>query len=402
MTLHALLLDRDGVLYGAGYGVNGALGDGATSNNLTFVPIASPSPLLAADDCIVRIYAGFTSSTFVTRHGLAYMSGQRTSTTQTDVFTQAAGALTSKRVVQSVTSHGVYFFLCDDGAVYSSGVSGTGGLGDGGVSGDTTSMILISSQGDLSGKCPLQLSASKAGCVVLTSDSSIIVWGFNDHGQLGLGTTSSYNLPVHVPSSGTDLSSGDLLGKIIDKVATSANHTICFSSDGDFFATGRNNDRELGFGNTTLRRELFELSSFVPPSGYTMLDIDCGNRSSIMLATNGRVVTWGRFGGNTPSIVSTSEYENKTVSTVCAGDSCYYIMTTDGGVYGMGGNPYGNLGLGSTGNQSNFVLTAASVGSHGALTNFKMPSPSSVSMRISNFSIRWSTYEISQELWQDL
>jgi alpha-tubulin suppressor-like RCC1 family protein len=76
--------------------------------------------------------------------------------------------------------------------------------------------------------------------VALGSDGTVWTWGFNDHGQLGDGTTTNRATPVQVAS---------LSG--VKAIAAAMWHTVALKSDGTIWAWGDNQYGELGDGTTT-------------------------------------------------------------------------------------------------------------------------------------------------------
>lgn len=78
--------------------------------------------------------------------------------------------------------------------------------------------------------------AGRNNMAVIKKDKSLWVWGSNDEGQLGDGTTKSHNYPIR------------LLDGVIDVTANSAN-TIALKRDGTLWGCGTNGCGELGIGN---------------------------------------------------------------------------------------------------------------------------------------------------------
>ena len=69
----------------------------------------------------------------------------------------------------------------------------------------------------------------------------IFAWGANSHGQLGLGTCNELELPQIVPLSEPLVLSGASGG---------GGHTILVSTDGELYVSGWNNKGQLGIGTT--------------------------------------------------------------------------------------------------------------------------------------------------------
>lgn len=87
--------------------------------------------------------------------------------------------------------------------------------------------------------------------VALTSDGQIFSWGSNQHGQLGLDS------PDALPS-GTRRVLKPQMVRLPDvhfvDVRAGGFHTVALTDDGRLFAFGRNDDGQLGIGDTLTRR----------------------------------------------------------------------------------------------------------------------------------------------------
>jgi alpha-tubulin suppressor-like RCC1 family protein len=77
----------------------------------------------------------------------------------------------------------------------------------------------------------------------IKTDGTLWTWGQNNYGQLGDGTTTSRRSPVTVFGYGTNWCS----------VASIRNHTLAVKTDGGLWIWGRNNYGQLGDGTTTSR-----------------------------------------------------------------------------------------------------------------------------------------------------
>lgn len=121
---------------------------------------------------------------------------------------------------------------------------------------------------------------------------TVWVWGRNDYGQLGNGTTEDSNFPVLVlDPSGLTFLNGSLF------VSAGGDHTIALYSEGYggyVLAWGRNNHGQLGVGST----ENSSLPVFVQgPYGVGFLEpimaISAGRDHNLALGFDGMVWAWG-------------------------------------------------------------------------------------------------------------
>ena len=75
--------------------------------------------------------------------------------------------------------------------------------------------------------------------VTLKSDKTLWVWGYNEFGQLGDGSTTDKNTPIQESTTATTWSS----------IAAGYYHTVALKSDGTLWAWGSNGKGSLGDGS---------------------------------------------------------------------------------------------------------------------------------------------------------
>jgi alpha-tubulin suppressor-like RCC1 family protein len=79
----------------------------------------------------------------------------------------------------------------------------------------------------------------KGHTVTLKSDKTLWVWGYNEFGQLGDGSTTDKNTPIQESTTATNWSS----------IAAGYYHTVGLKSDGTLWAWGSNGKGSLGDGS---------------------------------------------------------------------------------------------------------------------------------------------------------
>jgi alpha-tubulin suppressor-like RCC1 family protein len=176
----------------------------------------------------------------------------------------------------------------------------------------------------------------------LTTNGGARCWGANGSGQLGDGTTLQRLSQVGV----SGLSSGVVL------ISTGAEHTCSLTTGGGVKCSGRNSDGELGDGTTT------QQNTPVAVSGLTsgVIHIGAGMHHTCAVTSGGGVKCWGwngfgQLGDGTSSSSSTPVNVfglASGIAQVRAGGFHSCALTTDGGVKCWGWNFAGQLGNGTT------------------------------------------------------
>jgi hypothetical protein len=134
--------------------------------------------------------------------------------------------------------------LCSDGTVVAWGYNGYGNLGNGS---NTNSLVPleITNSGILSGKTVTAISAGYFHSLALCSDGTLASWGGNQYGLLGNGNTDSTTTPIAITSSSI------LLGKTVNAIAAGYYQSLAQCSDGTLVMWGQNDSGQLGDGSTS-------------------------------------------------------------------------------------------------------------------------------------------------------
>lgn len=151
-------------------------------------------------------------------------------------------------------------------------------------------------------------------------DDQVYCWGKNSDGQLGDGTRIDKPTPTPVNTSGS------LHNKTVLQVATAGDHTCALASDYWVRCWGRGGEGRLGIGSVSSVTVPTSIQRGEIPAGEKIVKIAAGYHYTCAIATNHQAYCWGS-------------------------------------------NQYGQLGSGSTANQS---LTPVAVKQTGALTGKTM------------------------------
>jgi alpha-tubulin suppressor-like RCC1 family protein len=244
-------------------------------------------------------------------------------------------ALTSQAAI-TVTSisagFGYSLFLKSDGSLWAMGYNFRGELGDG-TSNNTNRPEQI---------VPAGVTAIAAGgfhSLFIKSDGSLWAMGYNNYGELGDGTFNNTNRPEQIVAAG------------VTAISAGAYHSLFLKSDGSLWGMGYNYDGELGDGtystsapNGTNRPEQ------IVANGVTA--ISAGGSHSLFLRSDGSLWAmggnqWGQLGDGTFNNTNRPEQIVAGDATaIAAGGTHCLFLKSDGSLWGMGGNGSGQLGDG--------------------------------------------------------
>jgi alpha-tubulin suppressor-like RCC1 family protein len=193
--------------------------------------------------------------------------------------------------------------------------------------------------------------------LVRREDGSLLVWGNNDRGELGIGPTPRYvasPLPLTLPGSGKP-----------SAVAGGWIATYVLKDDGSLWSWGYNGQGQLGDGTYSSRSTPMQVTSNVAALARSSV-----GDHMLVLRRDGSVWAWGeneagQLGDG--SLVTTSPWGKALpvrvalpggVVALAAGGDHSLALLSNGTVWAWGYNQGGNLGVGHTGT---YQLTPAPV-----------------------------------------
>lgn len=163
----------------------------------------------------------------------------------------------------------------------------------------------------------------------ITEDGSLYMWGENDHGQLGTGIAS--NVPVKILDHVKSISFGGM------------GSCGAITEDGSLYMWGNNEYGQLGTGTRIDSNEPIKILDHVR-------SISLGGDRSGAIMEDGSFYEWGGIG---MSLVPVKVLDD--VRSISLGESHSAAITEDGSLYMRGDNYYGQLGDGSN-NRSNVPI----------------------------------------------
>lgn len=245
-TTCAIASDDNAYCWGAGG--NGQLGNNSSSNSL--VPVAVSTSGVLSGKTIKKIASGGGHTCAIASDDNAYCWGYggdgalgqgSTSNSLVPVAVSTSGVLSGKTIKQ-IDLGGIFTCaVASDNLAYCWGAGGSGQLGNGGTSSNVP--VAVTASGVLSGKTITKINSGSGGACVLSSDGLTYCWGNNFTGQLGDGTNNNSTVPVAV------ITSGALSGKTVQDIAIGG-HSLSIASNGQIYGWGYNGDGRLGNNST--------------------------------------------------------------------------------------------------------------------------------------------------------
>ena len=183
-------------------------------------------------------------------------------------------------------------------------------------------------------------------CLALMQDGTVMVWGNNKYGQLGIGEGTTYKAkPIQVIS----------LGRNVEKLYAGYYTSMAVMKDGTVMAWGYNNYGQLGTGDTTDRFYPTTITAL----GTNVKDIYPGMYMTFVKTNEGKIFSFGLNEGNqlgigkTSSSYITKPTEVTTLGTevdkIAAGYHHAFALMNDGSVMAWGDNNKDQLGVSNYG-----------------------------------------------------
>jgi len=323
---HSLFVKSDGTLQATGYNYYGQLGDNTNTTRASPVQVCDSSGVPATN--VIAVAAGSFHSLFVKNDGTLWAMGYNyygqlgdgTTTSRTSVVqVKDSSGVPVTNVIAVAAGDAHSLFVKSDGTLWAMGYNYYGQLGDGTTTSRTSPVQVKDSSGTPVTNV-ITVAAGDAHSLFVKSDGTLWAMGNNSYGQLGDGTTINRTSPVQVTVDSLGVPVTNIIA-----VAAGGDHSLFVKSDGTLWAMGNNNSGQLGDGTATVRSSPVQVrdSSGVP-------------------ATN--VIAVAASGGC---------YYNGLNAYIDSGHSLF--VKSDGTLWAMGYNNYGQLGDGTTTNRYNPV-----------------------------------------------
>jgi alpha-tubulin suppressor-like RCC1 family protein len=219
-----------------------------------------------------------------------------------------------------------------NGALWDMGFDPNGELGDGNGTGFSTNRPELIVPANVT-----TIAAFRDHCLFLKSDSTLWAMGDNVNGDLGNNSTTQTNRPQMITSNVTAIAAG-------------ITHSLFVKSDGSLWAMGDDSYGQLGDGSNTI--------SVLNPEmiiSNGVMAVAAGNYFSLYLTTNGTLYGMGQhdYGvlgdgmTNTGFFTNQPEFITNGVSAIACGARHSLFIKTNGSLWAMGYDNFGQLGDGS-------------------------------------------------------
>ncbi|AEC03050.1 fimbrillin family protein [Parasphaerochaeta coccoides] len=272
--------------------------------------------------------------------------------------------------------------LKTDGTLWATGRNNYGQLGVGDTTNRRTPVqVWDSTDGSVKMTDVAAVSAGSNHTMILKKDGTLWAMGYNYFGQLGDDTTDNKSTPVQVKD--------DAGGFMTDVKTVSAGgyHTTILKEDGTLWATGSNQQGQLGVGNTTNRSTPVQVKASTAANDF-MIDVkevSAGTYHTTILKEDGTL--WatgynsdGQLGDGTTTARTTPVRVKDTtdgsgfmtdVAAFSAGNQYTMIVKTDDTLWATGSNNAGQLGDGTVTARTTPVRVKASTTPNDFMTDVK-------------------------------
>lgn len=205
---------------------------------------------------------------------------------QSPVLVNTAGTLAGKTVAVLQATYAHSLALCTDGTLYAWGHGGDGRLGNGTAT-DRSLPEAVNTSGALAGKTVVMVAGGGEHNLALCSDGTVVAWGEGSQGRLGTGNQTTSYVPVNITNQGV------LSGRAVVAVAAGMQHSLALCSDGTVVSWGVNANGQLGIGTLdfSLLPVLVDASGAL--AGKTVVSITAGHSHSVAYCYDGSIVAWG-------------------------------------------------------------------------------------------------------------
>ena len=318
---HVFALKNDGTLWASGDNSYGQLGMGDLSSRITMtqVPVYD----------VAKVYTGDISTVVLLKDGTAWATGNTYGQLGTGTANSTAGFVRQPffdDAVQIAVTYGEIIVLKPDGSLWGAGRNN----------------YQLLAQGDRDPrysfvKLPVsdvrQISSFSWDILVQKTNGEVWGWGYNFLGELGFGDSTARSVPTKISTPPG-----------VTKLICGAANSFLIDNAGQVWGVGVNVSGQLGLGDKAKHLSYTELPFFdgksvadiQPGPGYTLFLDGTGGVWGVGVNYNGQLAQ-----GNVTSLpyLSPVPVNGMTATALSAHGIVAFAFTTDGALWGWGGNP---------------------------------------------------------------
>ncbi|MDR2033296.1 MAG: hypothetical protein LBP89_01510 [Helicobacteraceae bacterium] len=336
---HTIALDSEGKVWASGFNEYGQLGLSDPDNQRGFVEITDLS-----DKSIVAISAGDQHTIALGANGKVWASGfngyEQLGLNDAENRTGFVEIKDlSDKNISALSAGGYHSFAIDDAGRV--WASGRNNRGQLGV-GDSYNRAAFSETPNLKNKTIVAMAEGKYHSFAIDDAGRVWASGLNDEGQLGLGATNNRTTFTEVTS---------FKGRFIVAIAAGEAHSIALDNEGGVWTSGANDYGQLGLGDRTGRLRFTQVLGL---AGKKIAAIGAGARFSIAASDDGTIwaTGWndkGQLGlGDTldrAKFAKVANFKGGVIAAIGGGEKHTILLDTNGRIWTSGYNYYGQLGL---------------------------------------------------------
>lgn len=165
----------------------------------------------------------------------------------------------------------------------------------------------------------IDVSGGEDFSVALDKSGNVWTWGDNQYGQLGYDSTNS-NIPIKLENV-----------KNIESISTGRYNVIAIDNEGNTWVWGKNQKGELGISDKEIITEPTKLDKY-----KNIRAASCGDEFSALVNLNNELLILGEFD---------LDEKVSNVKSIECGMDFILINKTDGNIYTVGANNFGQLGI---------------------------------------------------------
>ncbi|MBF0450216.1 MAG: hypothetical protein HQK75_05900, partial [Candidatus Magnetomorum sp.] len=348
---HSVIVKTDGSVWTWGTHLSGQLGIGDTGAAFSLTPVETAST--PKFEMIDAGHKDYTQSHILAVDNTGSIWGWGSNDhgqlgqnpLNKEIFApQQITNLSDVRSIAAGAEHSIA--LKNDGTVWTWGYNNSGQLGLGTSGNESYTPTQVTGIGTAE-----QIAAGAYFSMALMDDGTVWTWGKNDYKQLGDGSSAQQNSPVQVRGENG-------VGYLTGVTDISAGHYFCFAlkNDRSVWAWGKDMDYQLGDGDNVSKLYPVPVHG-VNDNGFLtdVVDIISGYSHSLALKIDGSLVAWGnnsyeKLGcGSSTTVSAPVAVQGLTeVMFMDVGIDHSIAYRSDGSVWTWGNNNAGQLGEGTT------------------------------------------------------